>query len=407
MSWMGPLYRGLGRAATASGLPRWMLRDRPREAAERLGNVPARPGAVWLHAASVGELAAAGPLLDSLRRAEVAPVVLSVMTRTGLDAARDLPLDEPPFHPPLDAPGPVRRALERLRPSAWIALETELWPTLLRELARQGTPAAIASARLSERGWSRMRRATSLYRPVLRGLAAVAARTEPDAERYVDLGAPPDRVRVTGDLKEDRAPAERTPLPEAARWIAACTRPGEEEEILEALGRLAARVPRGELLLAPRHPERFEEVASLIERSGHAVVRWADRRNEAADGWKVVLVDRMGVLEEAYRDAVCAFVGGSLRPFRGHSPWEAARAGRPVVMGPDTTNCAGSFRRLEQAGAAVRVRDASQLADRVADWLTDRPAADRAGRAAREVVQESAGASERTVAFLRERGVLR
>jgi 3-deoxy-D-manno-octulosonic-acid transferase len=415
MTWMETAYRGFGRAATASGLVRWVLRDRPRELAERLGEAPECRGAVWLHAASVGELAAAGPLIRRLREAGVTPLVLSVMTRTGLDAARDLPLDAPPFHPPLDAPGPVERALARMRPSAWIALETELWPILLRGLAQGGVPAAVVSARLTERGAARMRRAASLYRQVLESLGAVGARTEGDARRFAALGVPAERLRVTGDLKEDTPPPERTPPPDTVRWAAACTRPGEEQDVLAALGRLEACVPEGELVLAPRHPERFEEVARLVERSGHALARWSRRPangrapttpSGGRGGWSVLLVDEMGVLDEVYRDTVCAFVGGSLRPFRGHSPWEAARAGRPVVMGPDTANCAEAFRALEAAGGAVRAGTPDELADRVAAWLTDRPAAERAGRAAYEVARGAAGGGERTVAFLRERGVL-
>lgn len=421
MSWAGAIYRAVGTAAVASGLPRWTLRDRPDELAERLGGVPRCTKTIWIHAASVGELAAAAALLRQLREEAIQPVALSVMTRTGLRAAADLPLDHPPFHPPLDAPGPVGRALDRLRPAAWITLETELWPTLVRTMAERGVPAAVASARLSERGHARMRRARALYRPVVGALSAVAARSETDAERFVDLGARRERIRVTGDLKEDHPVPERVPPPVAPRWIAACTRPGEEEDILAAVDRLRERVPRGELLLAPRHPERFDEVARLVERAGLPLRRWSRLLppSEAdgddlglppvpgkGPGWSVLLIDEMGVLDRAYRESVCAFVGGSLRPFHGHSPLEAARAGRPVVMGPDTANCEESFARLESAGAALRVDGPAQLALRISEWLTDPSLADRAGLAAHAVASSGAGAARRTVAFLREQGVL-
>jgi 3-deoxy-D-manno-octulosonic-acid transferase len=412
MNWAETLYRGTAAAALAAGVPRWILRDRPDELAERLGRIDGPCGALWLHAASVGELGAAGPLLRRLRVEGTGPVMLSVMTRTGLRAAGSLPLDSPPFHPPLDAPAAVARALDRLRPTAWIALETELWPTLVRALSRRAVPAAIASARLSRRGFARMRGAGSLYRPVVRLLSAVAARTEEDAERYVALGAPVECVRVTGDLKEDRPVPERVPPPAGPRWIAACTRPGEEHDVLAALETIERRVPRGELVLAPRHPERFDEVASLVTASGRPLRRWSaadGSRFDApadGDGWRVLLVDELGVLDEAYRASSVAFVGGSLRRFRGHSPWEAARVGRPVLMGPDTSNCADAFARLEARGGAVRVADAADLAARVADWLADPAAADAAGVAAHDVVRGGLGAGERTVAFLRERGVV-
>lgn len=411
MSWAELLYRSAAAAAVGAGVPRLVLRDRPGELAQRLGRIEGPCGALWLHAASVGELGAAGALLQRLRADGAGPVTLSVMTRTGLRAAGALPLDSPPFHPPLDAPSCVSRALDRLRPTAWCALETELWPTLVRELSRRKIPAAIASARLSERGFARMRRGGALYGPLVRRLAAIAARTEEDAARYVALGAPRDRVRVTGDLKEDRPLPDRVPPPDGPRWIAACTRPGEEDDVLAALAAIERRVPRGELVLAPRHPERFDEVAALVAASGRPLRRWSqgnggDRFAAPDDGWRVLLVDEVGVLDDAYRASSVAFVGGSLRRFRGHSPWEAARAGRPVLMGPDTSNCADAFARLESRGGAVRVADAAELARRVGDWLADPAAAERAGAAAHGVVRDGLGGGERTVAFLRECGVV-
>ncbi|GJM44393.1 MAG: 3-deoxy-D-manno-octulosonic acid transferase [Gemmatimonadota bacterium] len=410
MTFASGLYRSVASATVGLRIPHLWLRDHPRELRERLGDAPATPGAVWLHAASVGELGAAAPLLAALREDPARVVALSVMTRTGRAQADELGLEPSAFHPPLDAPAPVRRALDRLRPSAWIALETEVWPTLLAELSARGISAAIASARLSVRGLGRMKRASALYRPVLQGLAAVAARTDDDAARFLELGVAAAAVRVTGDLKEDRPVPERTDPPPEARWMAACTRPGEEADVLEALRVVKERVPRGELLIAPRHPERFEEVAALLAASGQRFRRWSSGGTPPpvpASDWSLVLVDVMGVLDEAYRASKCAFVGGSLRPFRGHSPWEAATAGRPVMMGPDTTNCASAFERLQRAGAAERVSTPRELGERVSHWLTDAAAADRAGRTAHRVVCEAAGATRVTIDFLKERGVLR
>ncbi len=409
MSWMNVVYRALGRAGTGAHLPQFLLRDRPDELAERLGRWPQAPQPTyWLHAASVGELTAAGPFVRALRGDRLGPIALTAMTRTGRRKATELDPDVGPYHAPIDAPGPVRRAVEALRPKAWIAMETELWPALSHELVRREVPLAVVSARLSPSGLARMKRAASLYAPARRGLRAVGARTEDDAQRWREFGIPAEAIRCTGDLKEDGdVPPRADPPTDLPRWVAACTRPGEEEEVLAALEIVEARVPRGELMIAPRHPERFEEAADRAARTGRPVRRW-DRRDDdpPTSGWSLVVVDRMGVLDEAYRRSSAAFVGGSLVPVGGHSPWEAACAGRPVVMGPDVTNCADAFRRLERAGGAVQVDGAEALGARIATWLTDPVAARRAGEAAHAVTVEAAGAARRTLDFLRERGVL-
>ncbi len=407
MSWVSA-WRALGAAAAASGLPALLERD-PRARGERLGGVPEGGGLapLWVHAASVGETAAAGALLVAVRARAPRAVALSVTTATGRERARALAPDFGPFHPPLDAPGPVRRALARLAPSAFVALETELWPTLLDELSRHGIPWGVASGRLSERGFARKRRVRGLYAAVLGRVTAIGARTGVDAERFVALGAPVERVAVTGDLKEDRPVPPWTPPPDGPpAWIAACTRPGEEEIVLAAADALRARLPQGRLILAPRHPDRFEEAARLAERAGWAPRRWAQRDEVPAAAWSLVLVDRMGVLDEAYRRARVAFVGGSLVPLGGHSPWEAAGAGRAVVTGPHVATCEDAMTALRDAGAATTAADAAALADAVEPFLRDARRAADAGRLAHAVLAARSGAGEATVAHFRSRGLL-
>jgi 3-deoxy-D-manno-octulosonic-acid transferase len=405
------VYRGLWGTATVLGIPRLFLRERPRELAERSGRCPlgGRPRPLWIHAASVGETAAAQALVARLRREE-GPLRLAVsaMTRTGVARGEALRPDVGPFHAPLDAPGPVRECLSRLEPRALVVLETELWPTLLSELNERSLPWGIVSARISERGVRRMRWVPGLYRELLATVAAVGARSEEDASRFVALGAPAAAVRVTGDLKSDRgAPPYEAPPPGSRRWIAACTRPGEEEIVLEALSLLAHERERGELLLAPRHPERFAAVGELVRARGWSVRSWAARDEAGGDGWSVVLVDEMGVLEEAYRRVDCAFVGGSLVPLGGHSPLEAAAAGRPVLLGPHTDNCRQAAADLEAVRSAHRVDGAAALAREVARLLDDPAAREREGRAALGVVSRGSGATAATVELLRERGLLR
>lgn len=405
------VYRAVWRVGAALRVPALVLRGRPAELGERCGLAPETGSGgepLWLHAASVGEIGAAHALVRELRADEGRRLAVSTMTRTGRERAEDLAPDVGPFHIPLDAPAYVRRCLDRLRPSALVLLETELWPNLLLELGRRGTPWAIASGRMTGRSLRRPGFVRAVFRKVLSTAAAVGARTEGDAERFVAMGARPAAVRVTGDLKEDRPVAARVPSPDdRPRWIAACTRPGEEEIAIGAARRVAASVPAGELVLAPRHPERFEDVVSLAARSGWPVRRWQDRdRPGPSDGWSVLVVDAMGVLDEAYRRSRCAFVGGSLRPFGGHSPREAAVVGRPVLLGPHTEHCADLATALVSAGAARRVTGEEDLAAAVEMLLRDDAEAERRGRAAHATVAVRSGAAARTIDLLRARGVL-
>jgi 3-deoxy-D-manno-octulosonic-acid transferase len=354
-------------------------------------------------------MVAAAGLIRALRKSSPPPLALTAMTRTGRERARELNPDIGPAFAPLDAATPVRRFLDGVAPRALVLLETELWPVLLGELGRRAVPWAVASARLTERSVRRLGIVRSDARRLLAAAAAVAARTDGDAARFVELGARPDRVRVTGDLKEDRDVAPwRAPPGAVPRWAAACTRPGEEADVLGLLPALARRVPAGELLLAPRHPERFDEVAALLSGGGLSWRRWSDPAPTAGAraGWCVVLVDRMGVLDEVYAASTCAFVGGSLRPFGGHSPLEAAAAGRAAIVGPHTVNCEDAVARLEAGGGLLRVADPAALGDRVAELLTAPDEAIRRGRAGHAVVQSGTGRGAATVDFLRERGVL-
>jgi 3-deoxy-D-manno-octulosonic-acid transferase len=407
MSVASAVYRAAGAAAVALRVPHVWLRTRPEELRERLGHVPdgGEPRPVWIHAASVGEMGAAEVFVNALR-ARGDRVVLTSMTRTGKARARSIRPDVGPVHAPLDAPSPVRAFLTHANPSALVVLETEIWPGWIHELGKRGTPWGIASARLSPRSRKRARWTGGVLRDALATACAIAARTEEDADAFRAAGARPEAVLVAGDLKEDRAVPTYEPPESPSVWLAACTRSGEEEVVLNALSVVASSNETGELWLAPRHPERFEEVAALVAKRGWPLRRWAERDRPPTEAWGVVLVDAMGVLDEAYRRSAVAFVGGSLVPLGGHSPWEAAAAGRPVLLGPHTENCARLVERLARDGAALRVRDAEDLTREVTRALRDPEDAARRGRLARESVLRLAGAAERTVAHFRAKGLL-
>jgi 3-deoxy-D-manno-octulosonic-acid transferase len=264
----------------------------------------------------------------------------------------------------------------------------------------------MASARLSRASHRRYRLMRGTMRKLLGGAAAIAARSADDAARFLDLGANPAHLRVTGDLKEGREVPPYEPPPDGAfRWIAACTRPGEEEIVLEAAQLVAERRPGAQTWIAPRHAERFEEVAGRVAKSGLTWTRWTKRDARRADA-SILLVDQLGVLDEAYRESSCAFIGGSLAPFGGHNPLEAASLGRAILIGPHTENIAGTADGLVAGGAATRITSARELADEVAALAADPAMRERRGRAAREFAARAPNAARDTLAFLRERGVL-
>jgi len=330
------------------------------------GERPA-PGALWLHAVSLGETRAAQPLIDALRAAQPGlRLLLTHGTATGRTAgAALLRAGDRQAWLPYDSPGAARRFLRWQRPAVGVLMETELWPALLAEAQRSGLAMVLANARLSERSARRGQRLAALLHPAAERLALVLAQTVDDAQRLRAAGAP--AVLVSGNLKFDMAPSPRL-LAMGHQWrqalgrpvvLGAVTREGEEAPLLAAWAALPA--PRPLLLLVPRHPQRFDEVAALVAGAGLQLQRrsaWAGGLPPAqaatADVW---LGDSMGEMPLYYGCADVALLGGSFAPLGGQNLIEAAACGCPVVMGPHTFNFAQASLRSEQAGAALRVAD--------------------------------------------------
>ena len=384
--------------------------------AERLGLAPRSEddaSVTWVAASSAGEVAVAVPLIAALGRER--PVGLSVGTVHGRRIAsrhREL-LAAPPFHPPVDAWPCVTTALSRVRPRALVAVETEIWPNLYRACARRRIPVAIVSARLSERSFPRYVRARPLIASALRAVAAVGARTEDDARRFVDLGARPERVVVTGNLKfEAAALAAREPALSWARgagledgaWIVfGSTAEGEEESLLRAFSEARDAAPGLRLVIAPKRPERWDAVAALAARSFATVRRSAfgDAGPAAAvPPGGVLVLDTTGELARVYRHARAAFVGGSLVPHGGQNLLEPAACGVPVLFGPHVANFRDAASALLSGGGGVQV-DAGRVAAELVRLVRDEDARARASLAARRVVEEHAGALRRTLELLR------
>lgn len=384
-----------------------------RHLGERFGGTGAvrftPPQGLWVHAASVGEAQVAGVLLDRLQeRHPDRPLLLSVTTPTGRKVARRSAPGgvEGPFFFPLDFSFAARRALRRRRPAVFVAVETEIWPMFLRQCRRLGIPYGIANGRISPRSYGRYRWIRPLLKPALAGAAFVCAQSRADADRFLALGARADRIRVTGNLKYDVRPdtaaLERLrallhPAPAGPLVIAGSTRSGEERLVLRAFRVVRGRLPTARLILAPRHPERFDEVEALIRAEGFGCLRRSRLRTAASDGPQVVLLDSVGELGHLYGLAACAYVGGSLVPRGGHNPLEPAAWGVPVLFGPHMENFELIATDLLEAGAAVRVADESELAAGLLRLLEGEDEHRRAAAAARDCAGRHRGAVEETV----------
>lgn len=387
---------------------------------------PGAPGPLWIHAVSLGEVQAAAALVSRLQAGASPPAVLfTVGTLTGMERARAAFRDRLAAadgsltlaFAPLDFPGAVRRFLDHFRPRALVLLEMELWPNLLAACDSRGIPAALVSARLSAPSVRRYRRfASRLMAQTLGRLAVIAAQGEADAARLVELGAPAARVAVGGNLKFDHAPAAEHAARAAALraamassagaarriFVAGSTQEGEEAACLEAVRLLAAggRVPPPLLVLAPRMPGRFEEVARWLSGRGVSFARRSAGAPPVTADCEVLLVDALGELVDFYALADVAFVGGTLVPLGGHNLLEPAALGVPVACGPYTFNAPQVASLLQEAGALRVVADAPSLAAALEAWLADGPARREAGEAGRRVVEANRGAVERTLALL-------
>jgi 3-deoxy-D-manno-octulosonic-acid transferase len=376
--------------------------------AERFGFVPAAPVAVWVHAVSVGESLAAMPLIEALiRRHGEGQVWVTTTTPTG-SARVSAALGARVRHSyvPYDLPGAVARFLDRARPRQVVVMETELWPVLFRAIRRRGVPLFIANARLSPRsfrGYSRLRGAIA---GVLGDCTGVAAQSEADAQRFRALGAP--RVSVMGNIKFDMSVPEallrrgrdfRERLG-AARpvWIAASTHEGEEQAALEAQRALLQELPEAALILVPRHPQRFDEVARLVERAGLRQARRSAGEPDAAT--QVWLGDSMGEMPAYFAAADIAFVGGSLAPVGGHNVLEPAALGLPVLFGPHMHNFVAARELLLGHQAAQELAAAEALAPALRALFGDAPRRAAMGAAGRAAVEANRGALDRLLRLL-------
>ncbi len=382
----------------------------------RLEPLPAAPR-IWLHCASVGEVRAARPLIEGLlARYPAHSLVLTTMTATGAQQSQALISEQPPIDQarlahrflPLDFPGAAKRFLRSVQPELAILFETELWPNLIYSCRQQGVPVAVVNGRLSPRAFKRYQRLRPLMASALTHLNWLAAKSPADAERFNALGCSKDITRIVGSLKfemecQNKAQQESKRLlqewGERPVWVAGSTRDGEEALILQAHRQLLKRYPSALLVLIPRHPQRFEEVAKLCQSQSWALSR-RSLQQPATKQTQVYLGDTLGELVMLYAAGRVAFVGGSLVPLGGQNVLEPASVGRPVLSGPSIENFADVAEPLQAAGALTLVESPEALADTVAGYFANPERAHQAGRAGRAVIEAHKGALDRTLAGL-------
>jgi 3-deoxy-D-manno-octulosonic-acid transferase len=394
-----------------------------RNLPQRLGYLPRSfnhdaDESIWIHAVSVGEVLTARALLPELReRYPKLRLFLSTTTMTGQQIARNnVQYVDEVFYFPFDLGFIVNRTLRLVKPRLFIMMETELWPNLLRACHRDGVRTMLVNGRISSRSYPRYRLARPFFRRVLRHVDRFCMQSDESARRIVDIGAGQPRVAVTGSLKFDSleipgasASADRG-RNRVLRYfrlsagrpviIAASTLRGEEEPVLDAFQRIRATMTNTLLIIAPRKPERFDEVERLARRAGWNVARRTELRVDAEPRCDVVILDTIGELAQIYQVATVVFVGGSLVDAGGHNILEPAVFGKPIVFGPHMHNFTEIARTFLDNGAAIQVATGRELEPVLLDLLGDPVRRAKLGAGARALVEANRGARNKTLAAI-------
>jgi 3-deoxy-D-manno-octulosonic-acid transferase len=392
------------------------LRERAGLISPHLLPYPSGSPRIWLHAASLGEVRAAGALGVHLSRLiPGCSLIVSTSTEHGRNLAMKTFQNTPVIYAPLDTPFPVRRVLGRLRPDVMVFLETEIWPVWITEAKKRGIRIALVNGRISGRSFKRYLAVKPLFRDVMRSVDAFSMIREEDGERIRRMGADPSRVRINGNAKYELLASEPDPSLEAEMrsllnlapsqvvLVAGSTRPGEEEMILTAYQRILGRFPEAVLIIAPRHINRTPVIETLLRAGSVRYQLWTDL---AAGGRtrveQVVLVNTFGDLFGCYSVGTINFCGGSLVPLGGQNPLEPAAWSKPVFYGPSMEDFLDAKGLLESAGAGTAVDGPEDLAEKAIALLNDPGRLKRQGEAARRALQATPGAGERHARVIAE-----
>lgn len=382
--------------------------------AERFGFVPypALEKSIWVHAVSLGETIAAIPLIKRLKNDYPdIDIVVTTMTPTGSERVVTA-FGDSVFHSyaPYDYPGAVKRFLSHINPKLLIIMETELWPNILHYTARLNVPILLANARLSaqsERGYKKFKKSV---RQMLNNVSMIAAQSQLDAERFINIGTEPDKLMVVGNVKfEIDIPKDIDKRAKELRkrwgtdrfvWIAASTHSGEGEEILKVLKKIKAKISKLLLVLVPRHPERFSDAAELCQQTGFNVVSHK-RKENCKVNTDIVIGDSIGELLLLYAAADVAFVGGSLVPLGGHNLLEPAAFGKPVIAGPHLFNFCEISRLLKSAGALIKINNSDELANRIIELYENESLRRQKSAAGLKVIEQNKGALNKLMEIIR------
>jgi 3-deoxy-D-manno-octulosonic-acid transferase len=395
-----------------------------RSLPQRLGYLPLSfnldgDESIWIHAVSVGEVLTARALLPELReRYPRLRIFLSTTTMSGQEIAKNnLQYVDAVFYFPFDLGFVVNRTLLLVKPRLFIMMETEIWPNLLRACRREGVKTMLVNGRISSRSYPRYRLARPFFRRVLRDVDRFCMQGEESARRIIDIGADPSRVVVTGSLKFDSLEGPGTPAVDRGRnrvlryfritagrpvVIAASTLKGEEEPVLEAFQRIRATMTNALLIVAPRKPERFDEVERLARRSGWSVARRSELPVDSEPRDDVVILDTIGELAQLYQVATAVFVGGSLVDAGGHNILEPAVFGKAIVFGPHMQNFAEIAQTFLDNGAGIQVRNGRELEPVLVELLSNPIRRASLGAAARALVEANRGARSKSLAVIAE-----
>ena len=384
---------------------------------ERLGfsrRLNTERSTIWLHAVSVGETLAAVPLVKSLQKQYPEyRLIVTCMTPTGSERIVSSFGDTVDHgYAPYDMPDSVARFLNRLQPRLLIIMETELWPNTIAACHKRNIPVLLANGRLSEKSAKAYRRINGLVRPMMCQISQVAAQHKDDADRFSHLGVTDSALSVTGNIKFDLTISEsleQKAVALSAEWrgrsrrpviLAASTHRGEDEIVLEGFKRIKERLGSALLVLVPRHPERFNQVAELCHKAGFSLNRRSEQLKEVqAD---ILLGDTMGELMTFYGACDVAFVGGSLVPTGGHNIIEPAAWGVPVISGPHLFNFSEASQLLSDGGGMLICENPEQLAEQCIDLITNADFQKQVGSAARQVAEDNRGALSKLMMLIKD-----
>lgn len=392
---------------------RWLIKSirlpEYRESfSHRFGFVPKQKVDIWIHAVSVGESSGAVTIIKRLLNESPAlKIMVTTTTPTGAEVIRNQLnqyLGSNVYHAysPIDLPFAIKKVLTRLEPKLLVIMETELWPNWLNVFEKSKTPVILANARLSQSSFKKYQKIAKTSRAMLSSINKILSVNDADSQRFIKLGASEDRVQTVGNLKFDADfpvldDNDYFPLwgkqieHEKKVWIAASTHSGEDSVILDAHKKLLKTIPEAKLILVPRHPQRFDEVYQLVEKSGFKVCR-RSQPESWSDECDVLLGDSMGELLKAYQLCNIAFIAGSFVAVGGHNAIEAAFYAKPIITGPHVHNFEYLFKPLVEVDAAIMVDSQEQLATQLTQWFSEPNQAIRFGKNAQAFIEKNKGA---------------